>query len=158
MTCFLIISSVNTAAMPVCPSSRTGCASLDVKNIELTWSILWSPCPKVIRLWNRAGFETTESRGGVWSTSIVSSLEDVSGSWVVFDVVPFDASLPLVMTTSSLSLVSLKSAVAGVESLLSGDDGLKKSEPYNKRLVYRINPSLLLKINLQNTWTLQLYN
>ena len=27
---------------------------------------------------------------------------------------------------------------------------------YEKRLVSRINPSLLLKINLQNTWTLQL--
>jgi hypothetical protein len=29
---------------------------------------------------------------------------------------------------------------------------------YKKRLVSRINLSLLLKINLQNTWTLQLNN
>jgi hypothetical protein len=29
---------------------------------------------------------------------------------------------------------------------------------YKKRLVSRINPSLLLKINLRNTWTLQLNN
>ena len=72
--------------------------------------------------------ETTESRVvgvGAGSTSIVSSLEDVSGSCVVFGAVPFDASLPLVMTTSSLSLVSLKSTVTGVEALLSGDEDLK---------------------------------
>ena len=73
--------------------------------------------------------ETTESRvvvvGGVGSTSIVSSLEDVSGSCDVFGAVPFDASLPLVMTTSSLSFVSLKSTVAGVDALLSGDEDLK---------------------------------
>ncbi len=32
------------------------------------------------------------------------------------------------------------------------------SVTYKKRLVSRINPRLLLKINLQNTWTLQLNN
>ncbi len=34
----------------------------------------------------------------------------------------------------------------------------KHSSLYKKRLVSRINPNLLLKINLQNTWTLQLNN
>jgi hypothetical protein len=35
---------------------------------------------------------------------------------------------------------------------------LVKNDLYKKRLVSRINPSLLLKINLQNTWILQLNN